>query len=206
MTNNSVTQHDTTTTTTTPTMGDPSPYAEVVAAIQKALDSIAALIPAIPLTLGQTRTYIRRRLATKPELIDTAATATEETPALQGLLDVTAARDNLAFNTAFGPLFARMDRIGQDLKFQIDARHAQSSAQALTVFSAAKRLAQQVPGGAEVAKHVDAMKLVAPSGKKLKRTKVTTEPPVAAPAPTSTTPADSHVSTPALSQSPVAKS
>ncbi len=194
MTNESVTQNDTTATPTTPTTGDTSPYAEAVATIQKALDSIAAVIPAIPLTLQSTRTYIRRRQGTKPELIDTAATAAQETPSLQGLLDVTAARDNLAFNTAFGPLFARMDRIGQDLKFQIDARHAQSSAQALTVFSAAKRLAEQVPGGAEVAKHVDAMKLVAPAGKKVKRTKVT-EPPVATP-PTSTTP----------DQPPVAKS
>jgi len=203
MTNNSVTPNDSTTTPTTPTTGDTSPYAEAVATIQKALDSIAALIPAIPLTLQATRTYIRRRQNTKPELIDTAATAAEETPALQGLLNVTAARDNLAFNTAFGPLFARMDRIGQDLKFQIDARHAQSSAQALTVYSAAKRLAEQVPGGAEVAKHVDAMKLVAPVGKKVKRTKVTTEPPVAAPTPTSTTTPAPQVPT---TQSSVAKS
>src|SRR5258708_19244596 len=194
MTNNSATQNDTPTTPTTPTVGDTSPYAEAVAKIQQALDTIAAEIPAIPLTLQATRTYIRRRQNTKPELIDTAATAAEETPALQGLLNVTAARDNLAFNTAFGPLFAPMDRIGQDLKFQIATPHAQSSAQALTVYSAAKRLAEQVPGGAEGAKHVDAMKLVAPAGKKVKRTKVT-EPPVATP-PTSTTP----------DQPPVAKS
>jgi hypothetical protein len=189
MMNNSVKQNDTTATPTTPATGDTSPYAAAVATIQQALDTIAAAIPTIPLTIGQTRTYVRRRQSIKPELIDTAATAAEETPALQGLLEVAGARDNLAFNSAFGPLFARMDRIGQDLKFQIDARHAQSSAQALTVYSAAKRLAEQVPGGAEVAKHVDAMKLVAPVGKKVKRTKVTTEPPVAAPAPTSTTPA-----------------
>ena len=145
------------------------------------------MIPAIPLTLQSTRTYIRRRQATKPELIDTAATAAEETPALQGLLDVASTRANLAFNTAFAPLFARMDRIGQDLKFQLDARHAQSSAHALTVFAAAKRLAEQVPGGADVAKHVDAMKLVAPRGGKGKRSKVTTVPPVAV-APSPSTP------------------
>src|SRR5260221_12137337 len=187
MTNNSVTPNDSTTTPTTSTTGDTSPYVEAVATIQKALDSIAALIPAIPLTLQATRTYIRRRQNTKPELSDPAATAAEETPALQGLLNVTAARDNLAFNTAFGPLFARMDRIGQDLKFQIDARHAQSSAQALTVYSAAKRLAEQVPGGAEVAKHVDAMKPVAPRGGKVKHTKATTEPPLATPPHTSAT-------------------
>jgi hypothetical protein len=202
MTNNSITQNDTT-TTPTPTTGDTSPYAEAVAAIQKALDSIAVAIPTIPLTLQATRTYIRRRQSTKPELIDTAATAAEETPALQGLLDPAAARDNLAFNAAFGPVFARMDRIGQDLKFQIEARHAQSSSQALTVYSAAKRLAGQVPGGAEVAKHVDAMKLVAPVGNKVKRKKVTTEPPLAASAPTSTpTPAPQVP----IAQSPVAKS
>jgi hypothetical protein len=186
MTNTSVTQNNTKATPTTPTTVDTSPYAAAVAMIQQALDTIAVAIPTIPLTLGQTRTYVRRRQNTKPELIGTAATAVDETPALRGLLDVAGARDNLAFNTAFGPLFARMDRIGQDLKFQIDARHVQSNSQALTVYSAAKRLAEQVPGWAEVAKHVDAMKLVAPVGKKVKRTKVTTEPPVAVPAPTST--------------------
>src|SRR5258708_25518984 len=184
MTNNSATQND---TPTIPTVGDTSPYAEAVAKIQQALDTIAAETPTIALTMQSKRTYIRRRQGTKPELIDTAATAAEETPALQGLLDVAAARDNLAFNTAFGPLFARMDRISQDLKFQIDARHAQSSAQALTVYSAAKRLAEQVPGGAEGAKHVDAMKPVAPRGGKVKRSKVTTEPPVATPPHTSAT-------------------
>src|SRR5258706_4087525 len=193
-TTKSATKNATPTTPTTPTVGDTSPYAEAAAKIQQALDTIAAEIPAIPLTLQSTRTYIRRRQGTKPVLIARAATAAEETPALKGLLDVAAARDNLAFNDAFGPLFARMDRINQDLKFQIDARHAQSSAQALTVYSAAKRLAEQVPGGAEVAKHVDAMKVVAPSGK-AKRPKVT-EPPVAVPTPTSTAPA----------QPPVAKS
>ncbi len=187
MTNSSATQNDTPTTPTTPTAGDTSPYAEAAAKIQQALDTIAAQIPAIPLTLQSTRTYIRRRQGTKPVLIARAATAAEETPALKGLLDVAAARDNLAFNDAFGPLFARMDRINQDLKFQIDARHAQSSAQALTVYSAAKRLAEQVPGGADVAKHVDAMKPVAPRGGKVKRTKVTTEPPVATPPHTSAT-------------------
>jgi hypothetical protein len=110
MTNTSITQND---TPTTPTTGDTSPFAEAVAKIQQALDMIAAAIPTIPLTLQSTRTYIRRRQGTMPVLIARAATAAEETPALQGLLDVAGTRHNLAFNDAIGPLFERMDPISR---------------------------------------------------------------------------------------------
>src|SRR5258706_1054586 len=64
--NDSATQNDTPTTPTTPTAGDTSPYAEAAAQIQQALDTIAAEIPAVPLTLQSTRTDIRRRQGTNP--------------------------------------------------------------------------------------------------------------------------------------------
>ena len=54
--------------------------------------------------------------------MDRAATATEASTVLQGLLDVSETRDTLVFNDTFLPLFEQMDRIAQGLKLAIDAR------------------------------------------------------------------------------------
>ena len=146
-------------TSTTPTTGVTSPYAAAVATIQQALDTIAAAIPANPPTLDAAPlTFIRRRQGVKPELMDKAATAAETAPLLQGILDVPETRDTLAFNSAFLPIFERMDRIAQDLKLSIDSRRAKSGTAALNVYSAAKRMSEQGFGGKVLATHVAGMK------------------------------------------------
>jgi hypothetical protein len=160
----------------------PLPYAEAVATIQQALDAIAAAIPATQLKQQSTVKYVRQRQGVKPELIAKAVTAAQAAPVLQNFLDLTDARDALAFSDAFRPLFDRMNGIAQDLKFAIDARHAKSGAEALTVYATAKRISQG-PNGAELTSHVANMKTVVRRGGK--RTKVTTVPPPAAAPPTS---------------------
>ena len=184
MTNNnsSVVQND------VPTTPGPAPaaapYADAVAAIQAALDAIVAAIPATPLKQQSTVKYVRQRQGVKPDLIAKAVTAAQAAPVLQNFLDVTDARDTLAFSDAFRPVFDRMNGIAQDLKFAIDARHAKSSTEALTVYATAKRIAQG-PDGAELTSHVANMKTAVRRGGK--KAKVTTEPPPAATAPTSAT-------------------
>jgi len=71
-----------------------------------------------------------------------------------------------------------MDLIAQKLKFAIEARHAKSGTAALNVYSAAKRIAQQGYGGADLAVHVANMKPFVKRGKGKK--KVTAVPPPAA--------------------------
>lgn len=171
--NNSVVQNDVPATGT-------DPYSQAVATIQQALDTILATVPATPLTDQSSIDYVRKRQAVQPELIARAVTAAGTTPVLQSFIDVTEARDNLAFTSAFRPVFDRMNGIAQDLKFAIDTRHAKSGSQALTVYHTAKRIAQGPTGEAELAAHVANMKAVIRRGGKKK---VTPPPATATPAP-----------------------
>ena len=179
MTNNSVTQND---TTATPPAGTASPYAAAAATIQQALDTIAAAIPATPLRQQDSVKFVLQRQSVKPELMDKAAIAAATSQVLQGLIDVPETRDTLDFSNTFLPLFEQMDRIAQGLKFAIDARHAKSGIAALNVYSAAKRISQQGYGGADLAVHVANMKPLVKRGQGKK--KVTTVPPAATTTPT----------------------
>jgi hypothetical protein len=149
----------------------PDPYTAAVATIQAALDTILATIPATPLADHSPIAYVRKRQAVQPELIARAVTAAGTAPVLQSLIDVTEARDNLAFTTAFRPVFDRMNGIAEDLKFAIDTRHAKSGSEALTVYHTAKRIAKGPNGEAELAAHVANMKEVVHRGGKKKVTK-----------------------------------
>ena len=185
MTNNSVTQND---TTATPPAGTTSQYAAAAATIQQALNTIAAAIPATPLRQQDSVKFIRQRQSVKPELMDKAAIAAATSQVLQGLLDVPETRDTLDFNATFLPLFEQMDRIAQGLKLAIDARRAKSGIAALNVYSAAKRISQQGYGGADLAVHVANMKPLVKRGTGKKKVTPVTPPattttPVASSAP-----------------------
>ena len=168
----------------------PDTYSQAVANIQQALDTILAAIPATPLKDQSPIAYVRKRQAVQPELISRAVTAAGTTPVLQSLIDITEARDNLAFTNAFRPVFDRMNGIAEDLKFAIDTRHAKSGSEALTVYHTAKRIAKGRGGEAELAAHVANMKEVVHRGGKKKVAKV----PATAP---TTPPTPAPVSTPA---------
>jgi hypothetical protein len=167
----------------------PDPYSAVVAAIQQALDTILAAIPATPLKETSPIDYVRKRQNVQTQLIARAVTAAGTAPVLQSFIDVAEARDNLGFIIAFRPVFDRMNGIAQDLKFAIDTRHAQSGSQALTVYHTAKRIAKGPSGQAELAAHVANMKEVIRRGGKKKVT------PPPAPAPTTHSTSDEPVAT-----------
>jgi hypothetical protein len=160
----------------TPATGAPVSYTDAAAQAIKALDAIASLIPTTPLKQGSPIPYVRRRLAVKPELIDRAADTVDATPALQSLLDVAQTRDTVAYNDAFRPVLARILAMGQNLRLEIETRHAKAGEDALAVYATAKRLASR-PNGAELGSHVAGMK--AANRKSRKRTKTTTVTPVA---------------------------
>lgn len=168
----------------TPATGTPLSYSDASAQALKALDAIASLIPTTPLMQGAPIPYVRRRLGVKPELIDRAADTVDATPSLQSLLDVAQTRDTVAYNDAFRPVLARLLAMGQNLRLEIETRHAKAGEDALALYATAKRLATR-PGSADLGSHVAGMK--AANRKSRKRTKTTTEPPVAV-SPTSTAP------------------
>ena len=173
MTNNSVTQND---TTATHPADNAATYAAAVATIQQALDTIAAAMPQKPPALeAAPLKFIRQRQSVKPELMDKAATAAESVPLLQSLIDVPDTRDTLAFNAAFLAVFERMALMAGDLKLSIDMRRAKSGTAALNVYSAAKRMSQQGFGGSALAGHVANMKPLVKRGPG--RKKVTKVPP-----------------------------
>jgi hypothetical protein len=185
MTNTNVVPND------TPATGTPQSYSDAAAQALKALDAVAALIPTSPLKQGAPIQYIRRRQAVNPELIDRAVDTVEATPSLQSLLDPAQTRDSVAFNDAFRPVLSRINAMGQDLRLEIDLRHAKAGEDALAVYATAKRLSTR-PSGAELASHVAAMKPVARPPKKRTRKKATTEPPAATTAPSAPTVPTTH--------------
>ncbi len=162
MTDKSVTQNE------SPVPGGPDAYDEVAAQMQQALDTIASLIPTVELTLSDTVSYIRQRLGISLAEISEAATAAENSPQLESLMDVADARDMLAMNAALRPVFDRMDRVGASLKFVLDARRVKCGAEAMNVYAAAKRLAAG-KGGFQAAVHVQNIKAVMPKGKGRRR-------------------------------------
>lgn len=156
--------------------GEALSYDEIAARMQGALDTIASLIPSVPMTIGTTVSYIRHRLGVSIKVIDRTATAAEESSLLRGLMDVVDTRDMLDMARALRPVFKRMNMVNEDLRLALEARQAKCGAEAMNVYATAKRLAAG-PGAPEIASHLDQIKEVMPKGKGPRKKKPTTEPP-----------------------------
>jgi hypothetical protein len=158
--------------------GEALSYDEIAARMQGALDTIASLIPSVPMIMGNTVSYIRQRLGVSPTVIARTATAAEESALLRSLMDVADARDMLDMEKALRPVFQRMNMVNEDLRLALDARRAKCGAEAMNVYAAAKRLAAR-PGAPEIAPHLDQIKDVMPKGKGPRKKKQTMAPPAA---------------------------
>ena len=155
--------------------GEALSYDEIAARMQQALDTIASLIPSVPMIMGNTVSYIRQRLGVSPTVIARAATAAEESSLLRGLMDVADTRDMLDMETALRPVFKRMNLVNEDLRLALEARQAKCGAEAMNVYAAAKRLAAG-QGAPEIATHLDQIREVMPKGKGPRKKKQTTAP------------------------------
>ncbi len=159
-------------------------YPEMSATMSQALDTIASLIPTSPLKDAAPVAYIRRRLGVSPEMIASAIATSEALPRFRGIMDVTDASDTLALYDALRPVLSRMMGICEDMRLSIEARLAKTGGEALHVYAAAQRIAQD-PGEAEVAAYLQSMAAYMPKGKGNRRRKTPPEtaPPSADPLP-----------------------
>ncbi len=117
-------------------------YSEIAAVMLQALETISSVMPASELTQGLHIPYVRRRLGVSREMIASAITASGVSPRFQGIMDEPEARDTLALYDALQPVFVRMAAVSQDLRFTIEARVVKTGGEALDIYAAAKRVAQ----------------------------------------------------------------
>jgi hypothetical protein len=140
------------------------PYKDVAAVMLHALETIDSVMPRSELTQGLHIDWVRRRLGVTREMIASAITASGASPRFQGIMDTAEARDTLALYDALQPVFTRMNAIGQDLRFTIEARLVKTSREALHLYAAAKRVAED-PDEVTVASHLQSMAAHMPKGK-----------------------------------------
>jgi len=155
--------------------GAVQPYRDVAAVMLQALETIASVMPRSELTQGLQMGWVRRRLGVTREMIASAITASGVSPRFQGIMDAAEARDTLALYDALQPVFTRMNAVGQDLRFTIEARLVKTSREALDLYAAAKRVAED-PDEVKVASHLQSMAAHMPKGKGVRR-KPNTDPP-----------------------------
>ncbi len=160
------------------TTGTTLSYPEIAAAMIQALDTIASLMPASPLKEVTPIAYIRRRLGVSPEMIASAIATSQALPRFQGIMDVTDASDTLALYDALRPVLARMKGVSEDMRLSIEARLAKTGGEALHIYAAAQRVAQD-PGEAEVASYLQSMSAFMPKGKGNRRKAAPKTPPPA---------------------------
>ena len=144
--------------------------------MMQALDTIASLIPPSPLKEITPVAYIRRRLGVSKEMIASAIATTEALPRFQGIMDVSEASDTLALYDALRPVLSRMKGIGEDMRLSIEVRLSRTGGEALHVYAAAQRIAQD-PGEAVVASYLQTMAAYMPKGKGNRRRKTPAETP-----------------------------
>jgi len=143
-------------------------YSEIAAVMLQALETISSVMPASELTQGLHIPYVRRRLGVSREMIASAITASGVSPRFQGIMDEPEARDTLALYDALQPVFVRMAAVSQDLRFTIEARVVKTGGEALDIYAAAKRVAQD-PDEVQVLSHLQSMAAHMPKGRGVRR-------------------------------------
>jgi hypothetical protein len=166
------------------TAGTVEPYSDVAAVMLQALETIASVMPRSELTQGLQIDWVRRRLGVTREMIASAITASGASPRFLGIMDAAEARDTLALYDALQPVFTRMNAVNQDLRFTIEARFVKTSREALDLYAAAKRVAED-PDEVAVASHLQSMAAHMPKGRG--RRKATPEAPSATDSPATET-------------------
>ena len=137
----------------------PSPYDLTAAQFLAAFNSAIALIPAFEPKHPETEKFVRRYLSFSDNLITSTIAAVEANPELAVVkkFDVQKARANNQFMTAYRTVIDAVDHLSANLKFTCQARKAETIADCLQVFAAAKGIGHD-PASALVAAHAENMK------------------------------------------------
>jgi hypothetical protein len=147
-------------------------YQQLANDFSNALDALVTILPRLELKHESTVGFVRSHVNVSLEFLETVIAAVERTPTLTQLnkVDLVQARDTLQFLSAFRVIVDRIDEVSKALKFTMDSRKANLSADALQIYAIAKGVARDA-GSADVAIHVQNMKRDLGRAKALARTK-----------------------------------
>src|SRR5437763_3477999 len=111
--------------TATPTV---TYYQQLAEQFSAELDDVVALIPNLESPHPLTANFVRSHVNVPFEFLGTAIFAVEQVPELRSVnkLDVDAARATLQFIEAFRPIYDKLMRLANSLKFTMSSRKATS--------------------------------------------------------------------------------
>ena len=156
----------------------PSPHAEGAKAL---LEKIRALRAEIPRFNGPAAVNGRRLgnlLGVSDQFMEAASVAVQDSSRLEQAAGVNAStlRDSFGYAISYDAIVRELTALARDVANSIRAQRAEAAASALDVYAIGRRLARQ-KDGAELARHVETMRLKL----KRKRTRRTASEPVPAP-------------------------
>lgn len=140
----------------------PFDYAAAAAEVNKALDTIAELVPKFLAAEENSTMFVKLRKNTPIALIEKAIATAEQNQTLHPLFDVDDARDMLVFREHFRPVRDRLKAVERDLGFSLDARLMAVGRKARQFYAVAKSVVQHTTGVESLASHVDGMKATLP--------------------------------------------
>jgi hypothetical protein len=127
---------------------------ELATTLVAVLDRIAAIIPDLRTPHPATEKEVRGARTVPRDAIVSIVAMVEACPALQDLLNTGRAHEVLEFDDGFRVLDERLDRLRRQVRYTIEARWAETVAQAMNAYYMAKRLVKE-PRYADLAAHID---------------------------------------------------
>ena len=137
----------------------PFDYAAAAAEVNKALDTIAALVPKFLAAEENSTEFVKLRKNTPIPLIEKAIATAEQNEAVHPLYDIANARDMLAFRQYFRPIQDRLKAAERDLGFSLDARLMEVGRKTRQFYAVAKSVVAHTSGVEILASQVDGMKV-----------------------------------------------
>jgi hypothetical protein len=138
--------------------GQPFDFAAAAIEVNKALDTIAAIMPKFLAAQENSGEFVRRRRNVPVPLVEKVIATAEQHPMLHPAFEVADARAALEFQRLFRPVQARMKAAERELGFSLDARWMEMGRMALQFYAVAKSVIAHTPNEEGLASQVEGMK------------------------------------------------
>jgi hypothetical protein len=153
-------------TDTSGSAAQPFDYTAAAAEVNKALDTIEALVPKFLGVQENSAEFVRRRKSVPVPLVEKAIATAEQNEMLHPGFNVADAQAALEFQRAFRPIQARMKSAERDLAFSLNARLMEVGRMTLEFYAVAKAVVARTPNAEGLASQVEGMKASLPQSKR----------------------------------------
>ena len=117
-------------------------YQQIAEPLFKDVETLTAAIPDLQVHHPAITPFVRKHQNVPNDFVSTTVAVSEQTPALQGVLEPSASRSDLQYIDAFKPLLARIGALYDALDYTIQTKKASLSVAALQAYVIAKGFAR----------------------------------------------------------------